>query len=96
MKIIHDEEKYDNLVSILKETHDNITDLRPIIAEISETLYSFNMESASGIVGDAIDELEEKLGDDFLSELEELITAMSGANESMLDLDDKMKSEIGG
>ncbi|WOO89869.1 hypothetical protein R2F61_03935 [Mollicutes bacterium LVI A0078] len=54
------------------------------------------MESASGIVEDAIDELEEKLGDDFLSELEELITAMSGANESMLDLDDKMKSEIGG
>lgn len=96
MEIIHDEEKYENIVSILQETHDNISDLRPIIAEISETLYSFNLESASGIVEDAIDELEEKLGDDFTSGLEELITTMSRANESMVDLDDKMKNEIGG
>lgn len=96
MKIVHDQEHYEDIVRKLKNVHENISELNGTMSEISERLYSFNLEGASSIVEDAIDELEDKLGSTFLDHLQELITGMENANESMLELDSNMKEELGG
>lgn len=96
MKIVHDKDHYEDIVNKLKNVHGSISELSGIMGEISETLYSFNLEGASSIVEDAIDELEDKLGSTFLDHLEELINGMENANESMLELDSNMKEELGG
>ncbi|MFV0499080.1 MAG: hypothetical protein ACK5NF_03500 [Bacilli bacterium] len=62
MKIVHDQEHYEDIVSKLKNVHENISELNGTMSEISERLYSFNLEGASSIIEDAIDELEDKLG----------------------------------
>lgn len=96
MYIVHDEEYYYEMIKKLKNTHNNLDNLSDKIATIMEMIYSMSLEGASSILEETIDDLEESLSEKYLDDLADLINSIKVNNDTFLDIDSEMHSDIMG
>lgn len=96
MEIIHNQDTYEELTIKLKNLYDNIENLENRVSGISDLVYSMKLQSTSKIIEDAIDDIENELFAEYLSELEDFINLITSNNYEMINLDHKMRNSVNG